>query len=338
MLIVAFHFPPFYGDGNLSRVADFVVLRYLERLAVPFFFICSGFFLYRGIEWTSMDDKKERTYIFRIIRLYLIWTIIYLPYSINTFQYDEAGTVHALIIFIRDFFLTGSCFHLWYMNALAFAVFLIMILRKQGFKPKSVLIISVLLFLTGLTAQSWFGLIRPLEEVAPAVWQGMKKIGNLIVTTRNGMFEGFFYTAAGMYIALRYSDRENSIPAIGFILSAGGLLAEILLLRKLGWSRATDIYLFQAPATVFFFLCLKNMSNLSGKNYRQLRKISGLLYYIHPLVGFLIEIGLEVVNPGFVLSRPLFFGLILVFSMLISACLLKLSESKRGAFLKKLYE
>ena len=336
LLIVAFHFPPFQAVTLLSKIADFVLLRYLERLAVPFFFICSGFFLYRGIKWSSDDAQREKDYFFRIIRLYLIWTVIYLPYSINGFFYDEAGLKHAVVIYLRDFIFTGSCFHLWFLNALSFSVFLIMFLRKHHFPPRAILLISLFLFLGGLTAQSWFGIIKPLENFLPGLWKVLRKAGKLIVTTRNGLFEGFFYTAVGMLIALRNPVFQKKTLVSGFILSLVALLVEILTLRGLGWSRGTDIYLFQAPAVIFFFLTLKESYNQKEKVGRKLRKMSGLVYYIHPLTGFLIETILIIWNSTLVLHQPLFFAIVLLFSLIISAVILRLSE--KWLFLKKLYE
>lgn len=337
LLIVAFHFPPFSGGEQLSALLNFFLLHYLERLAVPFFFVCSGFFLYNGINWTYRNEKKEKAYLVRIIRLYLVWTVIYLPYSIYTFRYDDAGFVHALTIYLRDFIFTGSVFHLWYLNALAFAVFLLMISRRRRFNAKSILIIAGLLYMAGLTAQSWFGAIKPLEGAAPIIWAGLKKIGNLIVTTRNGLFEGFFYVAAGMYIAVNGPKRNKRLVAFGFALSMGGLLAEILILRKLGWIRATDIYLFQAPAAVFLFILLRDMSNQEGKDKRKLRKISGLIYYVHPLAGFLTEIVVESIDSKLSLISPLIFVLVLTLSLLFSVMVLKVSEIKQFSLLKKIY-
>ena len=54
---------------------------WLSNLAVPVFFIIAGFFLFRKVEEHDKDYGKKAVlgYCGRILRLYLLWSVLYLP-------------------------------------------------------------------------------------------------------------------------------------------------------------------------------------------------------------------------------------------------------------------
>lgn len=60
ILVVMIHIPPFKSfeiDGTVYTNIDFFISHVLARIAVPFFFIASGFFLFNSFEgWlTSLE-------------------------------------------------------------------------------------------------------------------------------------------------------------------------------------------------------------------------------------------------------------------------------------------
>ena len=119
VMVIAIHTQPFSQYVWIDRGAGVIT-----RLAVPFFFVSTGFFL------DFSDANKVRKYIIRLFALYAIWTIIYLPFS---------------SLSVRSLLLTGVVEHLWYLPAAILAVFLAFIVRA----PKKALAISYLLMLIG---------------------------------------------------------------------------------------------------------------------------------------------------------------------------------------------
>ena len=57
-LIIAIHTSPL---GSFSAVGDFVLTRVIARVAVPFFFMTSGFFM---ISRYARDEKKLTKFFF----------------------------------------------------------------------------------------------------------------------------------------------------------------------------------------------------------------------------------------------------------------------------------
>ena len=49
----------------------------LGRLAVPFFIICASFFLKQSLG----DAKKMKAYLVKIVKTYVFWSCVYLPYA-----------------------------------------------------------------------------------------------------------------------------------------------------------------------------------------------------------------------------------------------------------------
>lgn len=138
-LVVAIHVPPWYGGGELSlcSIDGFMhhfVAQGVARIAVPFFFLCSGFFLAKhfseGCWWRNAMATRVRT----LLVPYFLWCglscLCRLPLSLYTdyvtespfgthFVSDIGGFVG---LFGLDFtVLPPMSGALWYLRALFFA-------------------------------------------------------------------------------------------------------------------------------------------------------------------------------------------------------------------------
>ena len=49
----------------------------LGRLAVPFFIVCASFFLKQSLG----NSQKMKAYLVKIVKTYLFWSFVYLPYA-----------------------------------------------------------------------------------------------------------------------------------------------------------------------------------------------------------------------------------------------------------------
>lgn len=119
LLVVCIHTFPFL---EISETFNTYFIHTVCRLAVPFFFTTSGFFFFRNYDSENEDlnETRLKKALIRLFRIYLIWTIIYLPYTI--FDYTHTGFhIKYLFTYVRDFFLNGSYYHLWFLPALMLA-------------------------------------------------------------------------------------------------------------------------------------------------------------------------------------------------------------------------
>ncbi|WP_455717576.1 acyltransferase family protein, partial [Anaerosporobacter sp.] len=116
ILVVSIHIAPFGSNEKLSFL-NYWVQNYLARVAVPFFFVTSGFFLFRKTRYDSFDIHVPIQYAKKLFRLYVIWTVIYGPFILKEILTDENGVIHGIIRFVRKFIFTGSYFVLWFYSA-----------------------------------------------------------------------------------------------------------------------------------------------------------------------------------------------------------------------------
>lgn len=132
------------------------IYNFLVQLAVPFFFLSTGFFLGKKIEKSnnSTDEieiiKKKRN---KTIKLYIFFTIIYLPLTIYGFISEKTGIIKSIILFFRGFLFVGENFNswfLWYLLSEIIGLTFIATLLKKRNNYKTILFKGLLLFTIGI--------------------------------------------------------------------------------------------------------------------------------------------------------------------------------------------
>ena len=105
LLIVAIHTSPFI---SFSQIGDFMFTRIIARVAVPFFFMTSGFFL---ISRYTYNTERLCAFIKKTILIYGTAILIYIPINIYNgyFKIDNL-----LPNIIKDIVFDGTLYHLWY--------------------------------------------------------------------------------------------------------------------------------------------------------------------------------------------------------------------------------
>lgn len=284
ILVVTIHVSVFGSNATgIFKWLNFGISQYIARLAVPFFFVTSGYFLYRKSLYKDFSFSYTWHYAKKIFRIYLIWTLVYSPIIIRGWTRNPKGIAHAFIGFCRDFLLVGSYYQLWYLNALIFAVLLISLCLKKGMKPKTILIVSGVFYCLGLVGnQSWFGLILPLKSSIPSFWAALKLVKKVIVTTRDGLFDGFIFVSIGMVLAYYKTDISRQKAGAGFVISILLLALEIAILQLADLTSSRDMYLMLVPTTLFGFIYVLNCDlQNSGIDYTNLRHMSSMVFYMH---------------------------------------------------------
>lgn len=131
-LVVEIHTRPF-GINPLVQGLDCV--------AVPFFFIASAFLCFRGLNAADFTDSESAacSRVWRttknLLRLYLMWTAVFLPITAFGYVMSCVGPTKAAISFIRGTLLVGENIYswpLWYLLASAVAFFLVLVLLQGG--------------------------------------------------------------------------------------------------------------------------------------------------------------------------------------------------------------
>ena len=281
--VIAIHVQPFI-DSNLDL--NFAFVSVLARLAVPLFFMISGFLFFvkfdDGHEWNDYAHiQMLKTYVFRIFKLYLIWSILYLPFNYLLIRQDGFSLV-AILRYIRDFFFTGSYYHLWFLPSLIFAVCFVYFLRRY-FSMSMTLIISGILYIIGMIGNLYPTLIADI----PVVSTIFDCYQSIFVTTRNGLFFGTIFVALGASFVKRHRFVSSSafVPGIGFLVSLACLFIECGLLRSNGFlNDMSSMYLMLIPCVSFLFNFLLALRLRKRACYKVMRVLSILIYVSHIMI------------------------------------------------------
>ena len=303
VLVIGIHTEPFGFNVWLDRGFGIIT-----RLCVPFFFVASAYFFWR-------KDKPAKLFLKRIATLYVVWSIIFIPYDINKLKEMTVPEI------LYRYFWIGNEHGLWYLYATIIGFIITYILLKF-LKPKYVLIIAIVLLVIGTAKSTYSAAFQQLFGFTlPDV-----------LKSRNGLFYGFPYIALGMSIAKSKTQgiiESKKKVIIGFIISLLFLVLESYLFVVRFKAESTILWLSVFPCIYFFFLIVKNINiSISANISLTLRKMSTLLYFSQFLFIPLLH------N---YLSNITFFIAVTALSAIFSIAVIKISEIKYFRFLKILY-
>lgn len=269
ILVFIVHIPPFQGEvSEFSKYANFGLQHYVCRVAVPFYFVSSGFFLFKKMPLYRLDKEIIKTYCFKILRL--------------------LGTWHILL------FASGKG-HLWYLGATIVAVVLLSLCFHFRMKFVYIYVLAFALYLIGLFGDSYYGIIAPLRNIA-IVDLLFKGYTFLFSTTRNGVFMGFIFVLIGATFSNCKIMLRPRTSLIGFIVSMLCLFAEVFLLKYNDIPAEYNMYVFLIPATVFLFCFAATIELKDRRIYKHLRNIGIVIYFSHILVHQLVSLAVSLVD------------------------------------------
>ena len=303
ILVIGIHTEPFGFNFWLDKLFGIIT-----RLCVPFFFVTSGYCF-----WRSHKSPKE--FLKRIVTLYVVWSVIYLPMDIA--RLGKMTVPQLLTLFLWD----GNNHALWYL-CVTIIGFIITCVLLKFLKPKQVFILSVLFLVIGTVKSTYSTAMSQLFGINLSDYLG----------SRNGLFYGFPYLSLGMLIAT--SDKKGIVKErkglyIGFATSIILLAVESYLLVIHFKTSSTILWLSVLPYTYYFFeIVLNTHIQLNKSLSLTIRKVSTLMYVSHSL--FIPVLAMF-------LSDMMLFVLVVFVAGIFSLVVIKLSEIKQISFLKCLY-
>lgn len=235
----------------------------VKRLCIPFFFIISAYFCW------SRGNERVPAQIRRIVQLYIVWCIIYLPFDIR-----ELSAMTLPEILVR-YFWNGNEHAMWYLWASVIAFTMGWFLFKK-LKPKTILILGGILLAIGVLKTSW----------APFVEKVLGLTLPNCLGERNGLFYGFPYVALGMYLAQNQGWRERllRVQILGMLICGAALMMESLVMVLVFHTEHTLLWLSVFPMSAFYIMITLRMDYQLDKRIALiLRKMSTLIYVSHGL-------------------------------------------------------
>lgn len=244
----------------------------LGRLAVPFFIVCASFFLKQSLG----NSKKMKAYLVKIVKNYLFWSFVYLPYAWLFFSslhlpiyLFPAGVLIALIYL-------GMCYQLWYIPAFLLGLFLV----NQLVKHLGMVWTGVITFLL----YCW-GLIETYSAYldTTSLLKGYQLYSNLFFTARNGLFYTPIFIYMGYYLYDHFHAQTFRIHRWQKLALSFGLLCleGIIIFQHQGIDKN---FFFLLPFVTVYFVnaCLRS-SFLKSYDLQYLKQLSIALYFSHPI-------------------------------------------------------
>ena len=263
ILIIAIHIFPF---ASINETVDFVFTHVICRIGVPFFFMVTGYFvLPKAIE----DKNKLIKYTLKIIKIYAICILIYLPINLYAGQLNNITIIEA----IKNICINGTFYHLWYFPAVILGIWVTYFFIKHLNKTSSIISI-VILYIIGIFGDSYFGISKQ-SIIISKTYDAIFMIADY---TRNGLF------FAPIFISLGYSfnNMKNKISqnksAIFAIISMFFMIFEGIIL---------------VPTMFFIFNILVQINN---ENNKKLRNIATIIYIMHPMFIIFIRGAAKVIS------------------------------------------
>ena len=249
--------------------SKFLLFELLARWGVPFFFICSAYFLFNK-EKKGQFKEAVRKYIHRIGVLYIVWMVYNLPsIYLSRIYLKDWSVLSTWLTFVRNTLLSSTFIGSWYLLSSIFSAFFLYILSKK-FKTKVVLGICFCFYILC---------------VASSVYHNFFPSFSKIVATFFGfplnIFSGVFFFAIGKYIA------ENKRKVVNVFTQKRALFCFVvfylLYLLEIGVVRhyhlyTTSDFAFSSILVGLFIFLFCMQSKIHIKNSIVLRKLSIIIF------------------------------------------------------------
>ncbi len=318
ILIIAIHTSPF---GSYNTWADFVLTRVIARVAVPFFFMTSGFFLISRYQYST---KKLGVFVKKTAWIYGAAIVLYIPINLYNGYFQAENLLPNIV---KDIVFDGTMYHLWYLPAsLSGGVFVWYLVRRLEY-DRAFAVAAVLYFI-GLFGDSYYGLIEN-NTVLNGFYTLLFQVSDY---TRNGIFFAPIFFLLGGWIADSGIHFSRIMAWVLFVSMMLFMLVEGLILHQFHLQRHDSMYFFLVPCVYFLFQALLYFR---GKRHVWMRDISLLIYMIHPLIIVLVRLAAKVLHMQTLLvenSAIHFFAVVLmsiIFSVAAVALWRRFSNKKK---------
>jgi surface polysaccharide O-acyltransferase-like enzyme len=269
--VVAIHTEPFVACSNDNFLNEYDIL---VQLAVPFFFLASGYLLAIKMEYPCGSERdliRLKGQLFKVIKMYLTWTLIYLPLAI--YRYASSGTsfIKSVLLYIRRFIFVGEQYNswpLWYLLSTIYALSVIGVALKCKRKPGVLIGISVV---ASVISIGFTTLVNYEGNLTFAISLFRKMIQVSVAGGR--VFRGMIYIPVGMVLA--HKKLPSTVNWAGFI---AGFVLNCFIDNSI-----VSSYLLILTAVSLFGI-VEGIELKDRKIYSKLRNMSTLIYLIHMYV------------------------------------------------------
>ncbi len=331
LFVVMIHAKPFM---DISETMNWFISNTIFNLAVPFFFITSGFLIFEKLKYIDTYEEKKfaiKKYVIRLLKMYCIYSIIWLPLKILGWYTSGKIDLNDILIWIKDFFLTGKTGDaLWYLLAVAICAIVVFVVTYYGKKRFFVLFVGAGLFYTiGVLISSYYEIF---SEIVFVKWYY-----SVFGGTENALFEGLLLFIIGAGISNYSINLELKKVLLCFAFSLLIMFGEVFLVYTFSKNYNGTCNLFTLPvvSALLFLTIIQIPISGEGKRFAKLRDYSTLIYVSHCL--FIRMIGIMSGILKLHLSYSLLFILTSLLSLSFAIVVRYLAKVKNYRLFKLLY-
>ncbi len=268
--VVAIHTRPLDNctNRNLLTAYDLAV-----GMAVPFFFLASGYLLAIKMSWPYTDNVDNANRVLKqlkkITQMYLTWTAVYFPLAVYRFISTRTAPMKAVLLYIQGFLFIGEQYNswqLWYLLSTIYAllvIYILLIAKKSSSKHLIILSIVASVFSVGISN------LVAYEGKMPFVLQVIQEVVRYSIS--NGrILTGMIYLPIGMLLA------RKQIPFVfNVIVFTIGYAANFYI-----GSYIVKNYL-RIVMSIALFGVVESIKLKNSTIYPRLRSMSTMIYFTH---------------------------------------------------------
>lgn len=265
ILIIAIHTYPFL---SINENLDFIFTHVFCRIGVPFFLMVTGFFVLPK----ALDNRKALIkYTVKIIKIYAICILLYLPINIYAGKFSGIGATGIL----KELFISGTFYHLWYFPALILGIWITYFLIKH-LKGNIAIFICTILYIIGLFGDSYYGIAQK-SDILRNIYN---IIFNIFDYTRNGLFYVPIFIILGYNMKHIKLNLSKSTNIVFIFISLILMICEGAILHYFDLQKWDSMYIMLIPTMILIFNLIMQNNN---ENNKHLRNISTVIYIVHPI-------------------------------------------------------
>lgn len=318
LLVIILHSGSFLPHSEIN----FFIKNVLCRIAVPLFMIVTSYF-YRLNEQKSAEYPRQ--YFKRQIKTYLFWSLVYLP-SGCFYLWQQGYPWYAYPIgLLAGLFYLGTWYHLWYIPALLFGIWLInKMVKKIGYVWSLILCLALYLLGSIETYSAYLDgtILGQIYDLYTIVF----------ITTRNGLFFASIFVLIGFILA---DFREHPLLYQNILLK---IALSFIFLCIEGWvvfenpGYDKNFMLGLVPLCLFLVSGLLKLGEgyVVSKKWCFLREQGKYLFFFHPVILEMIRYTMTNISGDDFQGMPLFISTVVVTTLCANG-LLKV----KGIVLKK---
>lgn len=309
VLVVAIHTAPL---EQTSLFADYLVTRVWGRIAVPFFLMTTGFFVFSKLE---VNKEKTLHALKKTGRLYGAAILLYLPLNLYNSYFSGTGICEKII---QDLLFDGTFYHLWYFPAVMTGIGIVYLLLKKVGEWKSLWICFVL-YVIGLFGDSYYGIVKGI----PVIGTCYRWLFQMFDYTRNGIFFVPLFLILGAFFS-KWKIKNQKVIAAGLVLSFAAMSIEGSILYVWQVQRHDSMYIMLVPTMICLFSALIRKR---GERLKRYGSISMIVYVIHPWIIVVTRMAAKVLRLETILvkNQVIQFVVVVCFSFLTAEmiCMIK---------------